>query len=296
VSSRVGRYLRNNVLGLVAIFIALTGISYAAGLRPNSVKSKHIRNGHVRTVDVADDTTPNALTGADVAVNALGGADIDEGSLDPTVLQSRVSGTCAAGQSIRAIAQNGSTVTCETDDAGGNGDITAVNTPGGSGLTGGATSGDVSLDVDEANLFNDNSLNDADIDQGTLGLAEGRTKFDFTNITAGVSNFDVSTVSGRHLVRYSCPADPANANGTLVFGNLSPGPMNEFADSGAADPVYTERGTGNGGSWAAQRTGDEWRFSYRITTPTIEYGIVTVDSVHLPGNSCYIQVQSWMSN
>ena len=112
----LSRRLRDNVLSLVAIFIAITGVSYAAGLQANSVKSKHIKNGHVRSVDVADDTTPNALTGTDVAANSLGAADIDEGSLDSSVLQSRISGSCPAGQSVRSVAQNG-TVTCEADDA-----------------------------------------------------------------------------------------------------------------------------------------------------------------------------------
>lgn len=49
-------------------------------------------------------------------------ADIDNGTLtysDTNVnsIQRRITGTCAAGSSIRAIANNG-TVTCETDDTG----------------------------------------------------------------------------------------------------------------------------------------------------------------------------------
>lgn len=39
-------------------------------------------------------------------------------AIDPTYTQRRVSGTCSAGSSIRAVAQDG-TVTCETDDTGG---------------------------------------------------------------------------------------------------------------------------------------------------------------------------------
>ena len=53
---------------------------------------------------------------------------------------------CIAGQSIRAIAIDG-TVTCEVDSNAG-GDITAVNTGATSGLNGGVTAGVADLSVD----------------------------------------------------------------------------------------------------------------------------------------------------
>ncbi|MFO1303335.1 MAG: tail fiber domain-containing protein [Burkholderiales bacterium] len=64
-------------------------------------------------------------------------------AVDTATIQSRVTGTCAAGSSIRAIAANG-TVTCETDDVG-TGTVTSVAT--GAGLTGGpiVTSGTIGL-------------------------------------------------------------------------------------------------------------------------------------------------------
>jgi hypothetical protein len=170
LSQTTSQYLRRNVLGLVAIFIALGGVSWAAqNVRPNSVGSAAIKNGQVKGPDIAANAVtgpkvaPDSLTGADInegsltlppttasgvaggdltgsypnptlALNSVGGAevtdaslsgadladgsltgaDIFDSSLDFAVLQQRVGATCAAGSSIRSIAQDGS-VTCEAE-------------------------------------------------------------------------------------------------------------------------------------------------------------------------------------
>ena len=70
-----------NVMATIAVFIALGAGAYAAGLAPNSVKSKHIVDGQVRTGDVANDTGEHALTGSDVASESLGSTDIGNNAL-----------------------------------------------------------------------------------------------------------------------------------------------------------------------------------------------------------------------
>lgn len=68
MASRFVRFFRSNILGFIAIFIALGGMGVAAGLKKNSVKSGQIKDGQVKSVDVAD----NDLTGTDINEGALG--------------------------------------------------------------------------------------------------------------------------------------------------------------------------------------------------------------------------------
>jgi hypothetical protein len=82
---------------------------------------------------VDNNTTYTAGTGLSLAGTVF--------SADTTYLQSRVTGSCAANNSIRTINEDG-TVVCEFDNNSG-GDITSVNA--GSGLSGGGTNGDVTL-------------------------------------------------------------------------------------------------------------------------------------------------------
>ena len=58
----VGKLTYANVMATVAVFIAIGGGAYAAGLAKNSVGSKQIKDGQVKSVDVKD----NSLTAKDI--------------------------------------------------------------------------------------------------------------------------------------------------------------------------------------------------------------------------------------
>ena len=75
--SILGRLTYANVMASVAVFIAIGGGAYAAGLAKNSVKSKHIKDSGVKTVDLAR----SAVTSAKVADGSLLGKDFAAGAL-----------------------------------------------------------------------------------------------------------------------------------------------------------------------------------------------------------------------
>ncbi|HYU59643.1 MAG TPA: hypothetical protein VEK39_02685 [Solirubrobacterales bacterium] len=57
------------VIAILALFVALAGVGVAAvKLKKNSVLSKHIKNGEVKSVDVED----NGMTGTDIDESTLG--------------------------------------------------------------------------------------------------------------------------------------------------------------------------------------------------------------------------------
>ena len=105
-----------------------------------------------------------------VSNSAIGTAQINAAQV-----QRRVSVTCASGSSIRVVAADG-TVTCQS---GGGGTITSV--VAGNGLTGGGTSGDVTLAI-----------------QARLSLAS--TTFETLDVnnsnTAGIGIFSISNGEG----------------------------------------------------------------------------------------------------
>jgi hypothetical protein len=90
------------------------------------------------------DTPADVLDKLKQVDGAGSGLDADLlGGFPPSAYQQRVGGTCTAGSFLQAIAADGG-VTCG-NDANAGGDITSVTA--GSGLTGGATSGDATLAV-----------------------------------------------------------------------------------------------------------------------------------------------------
>lgn len=94
---------------------------------------------------------PYAMHADRMALNAISGSNVVNGSLTATDvnttsttsgLQRRVNATCGSSQAMSAVGSDG-TPTCVAF-----GDITAVSTVSGSGLSGGTSSGDVALSID----------------------------------------------------------------------------------------------------------------------------------------------------
>jgi hypothetical protein len=92
--------------------------------------------------------TGGTVTSITAGAGLTGGTITGSGTIavNTAVIQNRVSGTCAVGSSIRAIAADG-TVTCQTDTTGGSGTVTNVAT--GLGLSGGPVTltGTISADT-----------------------------------------------------------------------------------------------------------------------------------------------------
>jgi hypothetical protein len=66
-----------NVMSVIAVFIAIGGGAYAAGIAKDSVKSKQIKAGAVKSAELADD----AVTSPKVKDGSLRGSDFADGEL-----------------------------------------------------------------------------------------------------------------------------------------------------------------------------------------------------------------------
>jgi hypothetical protein len=93
-----------NVMATLAVVIALSAGAYAAIRLPkDSVRSRNIVNHGVKHRDLA----AGAVGGTNVRPNSLGGSQINESTLDGSILQRRLTKSCAAGTALSAVDAKG---------------------------------------------------------------------------------------------------------------------------------------------------------------------------------------------
>jgi len=88
MARRLGRFLRQNTIGLLALFVALGGTTYAATALPkNSVGTKQLKKNAVTSVKVKAGAvtgakiTNGAVSNAKIGANAVTGAKVKDDSL-----------------------------------------------------------------------------------------------------------------------------------------------------------------------------------------------------------------------
>lgn len=151
--NRFSQWMRQNVLGLVAIFIALGGTAHAINtvgsqdIIDGSVASIDLKNNDVRSADIRNET----LTNADVLDGTILGGDISNGTLgtndygDRSIVGLDIAGNTIEGGNIGS----GEVDTTDIADSTIVGLDIAGNTVGGGKITDGTIT---STDIDEAQV------------------------------------------------------------------------------------------------------------------------------------------------
>jgi hypothetical protein len=114
-------FLRRNTIALLALFLALSGTTYAAAtaLAPNSVGTVQLKKNAVTAVKIRKSavTNPkiakNAVTGAKVKDNSLTGADVLESSLGkvPSATAADTVGGSTVKSFVASVASGGAAAT-----------------------------------------------------------------------------------------------------------------------------------------------------------------------------------------
>ena len=221
--------------GITSAMIA-DGAVANADLAANSVNGTNIVDGSIAVFDLAGDS----VNASKIVDGAVGAADIDSSQV-----QRRVSGTCAAGSSIRDISATG-TVTCESDD--GTGTVTSVAS--GAGLTGGpitttgtlsiATGGVTSTMIADGTVANAdlaaNAVNAGNIVDGSVGGADVNTAQVQARVTGTcAAGSSISTIAANGTV--TCEADDTGPAAWSLTGNTGTNSSTQFIGTTDAESL-----------------------------------------------------------
>jgi hypothetical protein len=253
MQNRVSDYIRSNILGLVAIFIALSGTAYALdGPLPgqNQVGSDDIINGEVKNGDLGTD----AVASGKIADRQVKNSDLSLGASS--------SNTIADG-GIQGIDVKSNTLTGTQID-----ESTLFN--------------DHSLTGDD---INESSLR---LIRGS-GEVVGRPRAVPAGFYANVIGPFVGDDTPFTL-SYHCPSSPPNQNGAWRFLNETGGSINLFADNGSSSPSFAGEVAGNGDHFEESYFGGEYIvLSAQYPNGTI----VTIDAFSRHrATDCHAQAQA----
>lgn len=179
------------------------------------------------------DADSGTITGVTAGLGLVGGGTtgVVNVAADTSVVQARISGTCASGSSIREVNADGS-VACQSD-ANSGGTITGV--VAGTGLVGGGSSGSVAIDIaNPLSLTTDAGGTRLLVENsGSNGVGlEGRASGDFAVGVFGNATTTSTEGSGTGVLGRSFSA---NGVGVLGQNDATTGPATGVWGQSAAD-------------------------------------------------------------